>query len=1083
MNTPTKLLAGLEKQDSRPQDGEESEEEKSRHPGDGEDSSTLIKWSSPSSSPSEASNVQNVVPAYPVPAASQGEQPSIILNHLAKPFVPIESSRRRKTRSARIIDKVNNAFTGGVVPYNISFKNMGTIDLKAAKIRSLADVLLELAAHVDFKNLCTLYIDDGVTISETPGDFEYMPMEGALSHGLKVFNPFCIPDRPIGEDESWLTIGVPPTQAEFFRYGPIVGVKQKGNTYRICLETSSGWRALDGCISPIPPRVFEVSQLEGGWVLLRRPSIEKDAPLKKLHFSQIILKESFVPDLGLARNHMNAAFSYNLMTDSYGYLFHESPINYVAGRQVLSQIDPTCVFDATNWLNKTWTETNTVVTYLKQISTGNHTIVNILISVGLVDITSLCPQVSYMAAKTIQLQSIFKDLGYFHRFTVQNWAALTNGTQFPLRWNLFFALLLLFIYTIFFTSEYLVGERYLAFETLIGLTFFIVTLLYIHLSAVKAVKEKPPDGPWLTIPRATDFDAVQTFANRYVGKCFDPDSHVRSSGDQMQGFIRNFFSSNPYVKSSTTSACFWRLMGYSRCFIQPAETCSAVVTAIERYCSGASFEWNQSAVLDMGSGFRSLLEEYLIWGETSEQVEWTTSLLQAYLGRRPEKRESYWRANLSYWWGRLLSGSVNAMMKLDETLIGKPESPRALKKCRLIINPGPAMASLTAPVIEQVTTRLKQALQEFNVSQEDRNKIMIVGKLWKIHFIWGSGTTPEQLNMTLQAMVLTSPGHVWIWAAGDDSLVCFKLDKGWRVIEGDFSGFDSSQRLEVNIHGDDEGTLAESLRLMPFLGMDAQSMYLLRKTIVSSVNFRFHTDKGHAYTMNLRPANTSRKIYPLPSGTAATTLFNTSTTLSAWLYVLRKTKDNTVEDYVRLFRQLGFELKLCKEHSALEDATFLKMTPRRVKNCAPQRRIGIYAIGNLVWVPVLGVGIKAGLCKKDPRTIYPRLSDMEICARYPHDIACGFLSYPSTVMTKAIVQAFYCPNLSRASPVRAWGSHSIIDNDPDFAVYNEVEIDDVWDKRYDADEVANSLQNLLQDLKLNAVIQHSLLDKILEIDY
>jgi len=1008
------------------------------------------------------------------------------LNLDAPCFKPLSSDEvyRRQPRSKRGKPKpwtppVNSR---GNVISNFSFSFFLGIDFEASGITQTEHILQDLSNLVSFDTLPG-YLDTGV-FSKSSDNWKQWAGEEDCP-GIKIFNPFSLPKRPICDGEVWIGIHVPHTTAEFFKYGPFVGVKNgKKSEYHVAIHQES-WKAFKYPITPIPS-TYQVKQLQGGWVMIT----SKNSPTFQNN-TIVHLTESFPPDRVLAENTRVKPFqttlsSWRTVLDA---VLTEFPhLENKHHKVKLKHIDPTIKGLNDTTLSKNWIEIATVTSFMRQIV--GDSIISALIEAGLVDSESYGTQLEYCVAKVTALQTSYQNLSLYQAITVKNWLSLTTPRRYPYRFTLFVVLSFLVILGVTVMGLYLDGHSTASLSLCLVALVFSILIYRIHLSSISVLIEieKPPP-PWRTQPRARTFEVngdVSAFS--HLGKFFSPDSYLKPVGSLIT-FLEKTYEFETFERSNRTSAVFWALRGFNKTFIQPAECPQSIISAIRRYMKPPQSRPEMAEISQMGARFRSYLRgndngtQHVSDSPRMENTwfnkfDWSQTILDNYLETHPEKRTFYLNAFLRFVLGRLLPGSCSAMVKLDETLLGDPNEPEKLSKARMIVNPGPLFASLTAPIAAELTSRLKHILKHRSLEKTVCN-FRSLGSL-EVHLVWGSGLTPSEINNELQRMLDADADSVWIWAAGDDSLVGLFLQGRWKFIEADFSGYDASQSYIKTKTGLSWGSIDESLRLCERLGMTQETKKHFIKIITNSINFKFQIDRDSYQTFNLKPRYDKENectYYPLPSGIAVTTLFNTSTTMSAWFHVLSVCPELSDKALKSCFEKLGFKLKFCKFYEDISDVTFLKMTPCKVikTELAPP-----YTLGKYVWVPVLGVCLKAGLCKKNPRVIYPNLTDEEILIRYPHDIACGFVSYPGTIFSRAILNTFRNKFFINDNPIRAWGTNSIVDFESEDI--STVVVEEKWDARYGVtfDGFTHFLETVLC---LNCDINHEIFGIILERDY
>jgi len=962
------------------------------------------------------------------------------------------------------------------------FSSMMNIDDELAGFSSLEFVLEALSNFIPFEDT-RLFLAPGVNFSsnyKAKKPFAWEFYDDNSCPGLKIFGLFDFPDRPIQPNEYWLSRHIPHTTAEFFKYGPFRGVRSARGEYKIAIKQKE-WQTFPGTIKPTSS-LLQTLQLPGGWVFAYHSNSKTFN--KSHHLTHIV--ESQKADRALQERYRQAPLHHikNHWRDYLDEIVYSSPFAQTGGSLIVTtEKDPTieAFYDAT--LSKDFMQTAVTSTTIRAMTSAS--LINDLCRAGLVSTASYGYQMELAIAYSTTFQTCFQNMSYYQKFTISNWLALTTPRKYPIAWRRL--LVFLFLTLLLFSSVLAYYENHTTFSVwCVGVSLAIVSYLYhIHRTSVQILAKAKP--PWLTQPRAYCFSpGFDVPPYLHFGKFFAPDGHLLPSAGIIN-YLTDQYKNEAYIRGSSVSHVFWSLKGFHNCFIQPADCPQAIISAIKRYMKPPLARPYVDAVGRMGAAFREYIRgDRRHWAaETPPVLTWTEELLTEYLQKHPDKKISYLRS----WWEfihyKLIPGSINAMVKLDETLLGNPEEPEFLSKARIIINPGPLYASLTSPVATMLTDRLKELLRA-RAADSIGYQVPFLNKSVPFEFIWASGCTPSELNLYLQRMLHSVEDKVWIWAAGDDSLIAIMDQGNWRFIEGDFSGYDSSQTFIKERLGETWGTLVESLHLARELGMDSNTEKLLVKIITSSINFRFRTGHNDFQTFNLRnkmDEDTEATYYPLPTGIAVTTLFNTSVTMSAWFHVLTSITTLDETSLRSCFETLGFNLKICKFHDVVSAVTFLKMTPccvTRSSLSAP------YSVGEFVWVPILGVVLKAGLAKKDPRHFYPHLTEEEILIRYPHDISAGFLSYPSTIFTRPLVKKFYQKSFTNETPIRAWGTHSISGFE-NADIFNHVLVEESWDLRYSTPTTPVSFEGfenyISEVLTINCNVKHNMFDIILHTDY
>lgn len=367
-------------------------------------------------------------------------------------------------------------------------------------------------------------------------------------------------------------------------------------------------------------------------------------------------------------------------------------------------------------------------------------------------------------------------------------------------------------------------------------------------------------------------------------------------------------------------------------------------------------------------------------------TEITDPLFEEFLTHMiPAKRRAYIRARAQNVEDPTLVDrrltKIQIMIKTDEVLFRPTlhgDQVALEHKPRAIANVHISVSAALGPWIYMATQRLKQQWNGFQQPYE--MGVRLVVPVFASSF--DDYTLTTVYNHAMES-VLANPSMVFIFVAGDDSLVIASNTSGLVMYEGDFSQYDAAQM---------EGPLELEYKMLELLGVPPPVLTQLQASNAAPWEVLFRTTQRRLLIQ--RPASRN-------TGGVDTTLGNSLLNALMWAECLKRPR--TEESIIPFFASLGFELKL-KTMGPGGYPTFLKGMWYPVAEVE-------YPWG--VWAPLPSRILKLGKALKSPTSIYGR--DLETSARaFLRDNACGLAPFLPVPLLRA-----FCAKWQGGPEIRA----------------------------------------------------------------
>lgn len=393
---------------------------------------------------------------------------------------------------------------------------------------------------------------------------------------------------------------------------------------------------------------------------------------------------------------------------------------------------------------------------------------------------------------------------------------------------------------------------------------------------------------------------------------------------------------------------------------------------------------------------------------------------------------------------------VQIMIKTDEVLfrptlfgdhVALEHKPRAIANVHI------SVSAALGPWIYQATQEIKKQWSGFQAP--------VCRGMSRVVPVFASSFTDLDLTRVYHHAienVLADPACVYIFVAGDDSLVVAATASGLTMYEGDFSQYDAAQM---------EGPLEVEYQMLSTLGVPEDVLRLLRQSNHApwEVVFRNHP----ARLLIHRPPSRN-------TGGVDTTLGNSLLNAVMWAECFSRPRRQ--EDIVPFFAGLGFELKL-KTMGPSGYPTFLKGMWYPVSDPA-------FPWG--VWAPLPSRLLKLGKALKRPSDIYGR--DPETSSRaFLRDNALGLGPFLPVPLLREFV-AKWSPGPDIQARVQEENTAHKVAPSGVFREYRALAPEAVLSLRYGVpaewfDEVAE----MIHVQPMWSTLHHPLLIRLLGVDY
>lgn len=338
-----------------------------------------------------------------------------------------------------------------------------------------------------------------------------------------------------------------------------------------------------------------------------------------------------------------------------------------------------------------------------------------------------------------------------------------------------------------------------------------------------------------------------------------------------------------------------------------------------------------------------------------------------------------------------LDSGIELMVKTNEAISKYDPTTKTFRcKPRPIAQVHPILQYAVGPIIYGATQVFKKYWDVIGNQFEFPNG-------WTIRISWGSGMSDDDLSSWMYSAMLPGRALVLIIVAGDDSLVAVIKNNQVTFFEGDAEKFDQSQS---------EGPLAHERKVMSHVGVDANTVSLMRAQSLTAYKLRF-SDKTQVSIL--------REHHPTRDTGGPNTTFGNTTNMasaSADLFIqMPEAKVPTLEEYKKHFADLGFAMKVKQEDSP-NLVTFLKGTWYVLK-----AKPGSYIDQrSWAWGHLPSRFLKIGKSFQNPSILYG-LTPYEAAERFLHDQGTSMKNFLQVPVLRAFVAKW---NLGRARPLEEW---------------------------------------------------------------